>query len=409
MIKIEKIEYPNEHVKEKNNIYEGGVKDGRPHGRGTETYPSEAKYVGEFKDGKRHGQGTYTWAEGDQHIGEYKDGNANGQGTLTLPDGTKYDGEFKDGVPNGKCTLTFPDGTKNVGEFKDGEPNGQCTYTSPEGLKYVGEMKNGLRHGYGTETYPDGNIYQGEYKDDRRKGKGTYKHHNGTKYVGEYKDGVQHGQGKVFAPDNTLLQEGEWFEGEFNDLVTFPRKGTKKPDVINYEGDSKDGKPHGFGTATYSNGSKYVGEFKDGQRHGRGTYYAKFIGTELESLWHEDKPIADPTVVRGYTGKAIRPEDMDSDDGWPRVSIWYDREKKREEYDLEDKWTVDILKKNLRNRFRGSIDNYGCFVMSPLIKMSEEDFVRAFTEFCKENNRKGHFEESSYKTKSFVFDDDKLE
>ena len=156
-------------------------------------------------------------------------------------------------------------------------------------------------------------------------------------------------------------------------------------------------------------GSKYEGEFKDGKRHGKGSFYSASINQLIEGIWQEGELLEDPTANRVYTGKAIRPEDMDSDDGWPRVSIWYDREKKREEYDLEDKWTVYVLKKNLRNRFRGSIDNYGCFVMSPLIKMNEEDFVRAFTEFCKENNRKGHFEESSYKTNSFVFDDDKSE
>lgn len=403
MTKIEKIEYPNEHVKEKNNIYEGEVKDGRPHGQGTETYPSGAKYQGNFNNGLRHGQGTYAWAEGDQHVGEYKDGNANGQGTLTLPDGTKYDGEFKDGAPNGKCTLTFPDGTKNVGEFKDGVSNGQCTYTSPDGLKYVGKMKNGQRHGYGTETYPDGNIYVGEYKDDRRSGKGTYRHHNGTKYVGEYKDNLPHGKGAAFGPDNTLLQEGEWFEG-------VPPKGTKiDDDIVSYEGEKQDGKPHGFGIESYSGGSKYEGEFKDGKRHGKGSFYSASINQSIEGIWQEGKLIEDPAANRVYTGKAIRPEPSDTDGAWPRISIWFNREKGWEEFDLEDEWTVDLLKKNLKNRFRSSIDKYTCFTMSPLIKMSEDDFVQAFEEYCKENNRKGYFEESVYKTKSFVFDDGKTE
>ena len=182
----------------------------------------------------------------------------------------------------------------------------------------------------------------------------------------------------------------------------------------NYEGEIKDGKPHGRGTEIYPSGAKYVGEFKGGKRHGKGTYFVEYkehdIAKKFEGLWEEGQFIENPAESRIYTGSAIRPELMDSDGGWPRVSIWHDREKKRKEYDLEDKWTIDILKKNLKNGFGGSkatfpINKYTCFVMSPDIKMSEDDFVQAFEEFCKENNRKGCFEESVYKTKSFVFDD----
>ena len=94
-------------------------------------------------------------------------------------------------------------------------------------------MKNSQRHGYGTETYPDGNIYEGEYKDDRRNGKGTYKHHDGAKYVGEFKNNLPHGKGTAFASDNTILQEGEWFEGA-------PPKGTETDDdIVSYEGEKK--------------------------------------------------------------------------------------------------------------------------------------------------------------------------
>tara|TARA_B100000959_G_scaffold113883_1_gene120068 strand:+ start:136 stop:999 length:864 start_codon:yes stop_codon:yes gene_type:complete len=108
---------------------------------------------------------------------------------------------------------------------------------------------------------------------------------------------------------------------------------------------------------------------------------------------------------RVYARKSLRPEAKRTDGAWPRISYWVNAQKKWEEYDLEDKWTVEVLKKNLNNNFRGAIDKYTSFTMSPLIEMSEDDFIQAFEEYCKENNRKGHFEESIYKTKSFVFDD----
>jgi hypothetical protein len=37
---------------------------------------------------------------------------------------------------------------------------------------------------------------------------------------------------------------------------------------MEYEGEWKDGKSHGFGTKYNANGDKYVGEWKDGKTHG---------------------------------------------------------------------------------------------------------------------------------------------
>ena len=43
--------------------------------------------------------------------------------------------------------------------------------------------------------------------------------------------------------------------------------------------------------------------------------------------------------------------------------------------------------------------------MTPNLTMSEEEFTETFNEFCLDNNRKGHFINNFYRTKSFVFDD----
>ena len=39
-----------------------------------------------------------------------------------------------------------------------------------------------------------------------------------------------------------------------------------------YVGESENGKYHGQGTLTYTNGDKYEGEWKDGRWNGQGTY-----------------------------------------------------------------------------------------------------------------------------------------
>ena len=65
----------------------------------------------------------------------------------------------------------------------------------------------------------------------------------GDRYVGEFKDGKRHGQGTYTFTD-----------------------GQK------YVGECRYDMWEGVGTFTYPNGSKYVGQFKNSQRHGYGSY-----------------------------------------------------------------------------------------------------------------------------------------
>ena len=77
-------------------------------------------YVGECKDGKKHGKGTETY-RGNKYVGEFKNGEHHGQGTLTFPNGEIYVGGFKDGLFHGKGTITLKDGTETIAIFKNGE------------------------------------------------------------------------------------------------------------------------------------------------------------------------------------------------------------------------------------------------------------------------------------------------
>ena len=51
-----------------------------------------------------------------------------------------------------------------------------------------------------------------------------------------------------------------------------------------YEGKWKNGKRHGHGTYTWSNGVKFVGEWKDGKRHGHGTTWDNVTSPTAENL-----------------------------------------------------------------------------------------------------------------------------
>ena len=57
------------------SIYVGEIKNGKPNGKGTFTYPifMGGKYVGEFKDGKMNGKGTFIYGDGTKFSGDYFD------------------------------------------------------------------------------------------------------------------------------------------------------------------------------------------------------------------------------------------------------------------------------------------------------------------------------------------------
>ncbi len=49
------------------------------------------KYEGQTKDGKMHGRGTNTWSNGDKYVGDWVDGSRTGNGIYTWPSGNKYE------------------------------------------------------------------------------------------------------------------------------------------------------------------------------------------------------------------------------------------------------------------------------------------------------------------------------
>ena len=61
-------------------------------------FPDETKYVGEVKNGKPHGKGTLTYPDnGGEYIGQWKNGKYHGQGELTFDNGEKIIGNFING------------------------------------------------------------------------------------------------------------------------------------------------------------------------------------------------------------------------------------------------------------------------------------------------------------------------
>ena len=89
--------------------------------------------------------------------------------------------------------------------------------------------------------------------------------------------------------------EGEWKNGKPHGQGTFIYN-TKYNNQNKYVGGFKDGKHHGHGSYTYSYGIKYVGEFKDGKWHGHGSYnYAN--GNTYVGQWENGNPQGQGTVI----------------------------------------------------------------------------------------------------------------
>ena len=58
---------------------------------------------------------------------------------------------------------------------------------------------NGLKHGKGCYKANNGGMYKGDYRNDYREGEGTLYNKDGTiSYEGQLKEGLPHGRGSIF-------------------------------------------------------------------------------------------------------------------------------------------------------------------------------------------------------------------
>ncbi len=250
----------------------------------------------------------------------FGDGNSNfetDEGEKIETDEGLYNGQSINRIPNGYGTMEyFGDDFKiYYGEWKNGRKHGHGTLSinnenNPE--TYEGDWKNDKKDGYGKEKSIEFDglesaiTYEGEFKqgkfdgfgskinyyrpesvhenDEVEDGKeiikteiGIWKAKKILEYEGEFKDGEPHGKGKFTSSNYT-------YEGECNDGA---RHGHGVEIIFGdnggvYEGEWKDGRKNGKGEITYSNGEKYIGEWKEDKREGQGTYTwphgSKYVG-----------------------------------------------------------------------------------------------------------------------------------
>lgn len=143
--------------------YQGGIANGRPHGRGSLHLPGGSRLTGEFRDGLPHGEGAYLGADGQAiYQGGFLHGHRHGRGRLASLHGEGglhfEEGRFAHGhLVEGSRPLRGNGETAVVtwrGSFQRGEPHGdgEC---SAGGLTYrCGFRAGDLVSVGGTGLYP---------------------------------------------------------------------------------------------------------------------------------------------------------------------------------------------------------------------------------------------------------------
>jgi hypothetical protein len=241
-------------------------------GFGKKVFKSGDRHEGYYKNGKRYGKGTYLWACGDKYVGDWVDGLMSNNGCFLWSCGDQYIGGWHLGKHHGKGRKSFVDGSVIDGEFANGTAHGKCKKVFACGDIFEGIFMNDERHGFGKYTWRDGSAYVGEWEHDKMTGEcrranksseivsGTCS--NGlqispldpldlnyanvvVEYKGDLSDGCYHGWGAATFVDGSSYV-GNWTKGLFNGWGKFETTGSV------YEGEFVDGKMHGYGMMLFS-------------------------------------------------------------------------------------------------------------------------------------------------------------
>ncbi|NNE29462.1 MAG: peptidase C14 caspase catalytic subunit p20, partial [Saprospiraceae bacterium] len=226
-------------------------------GMGEYRYPSGALYKGQFKGGKIHGHGILYSKNGNVYKGQWKAHYKNGQGKFIFANGDSYQGGFVKSKFQGKGIMDFQNGDVYSGSWKGDHMDGHGKYSFHNGDVYEGNFEKGNMHGYGHMYYHTGSVYEGEWVANKKEGAGV-----------------------LTAPDGKLY-DGMWKNGDFvkEELSTLDMEMSSTSGTFTYrdgsswEGELRDGKPHGLGTLFYATGNRYEGYWEHHAPHGEGTMY----------------------------------------------------------------------------------------------------------------------------------------
>ncbi|OCT63849.1 alsin [Xenopus laevis] len=191
----------------KDATYEGRWLSGKPHGRGTLSWPDGRMYSGTFRNGLEDGYGEFTIPnkalnKNDRYVGHWKDGKMCGHGTYWYANEDVYEGYFQDNMRHGHGLLR----------------SGKLTSNSPS--IFIGQWVMDKKSGYGVfDDITRGQKFMGMWQDDVRQGNGLVVTQFGLYYEGAFNLNRMMGCGVLLSEDDTV------YEGEFSDDWTLNGKG----------------------------------------------------------------------------------------------------------------------------------------------------------------------------------------
>ena len=231
-------------------IFSGEIDDNNQlKGEGILKFENGKKIEGNFLNGKLHGFGKYTDEDGNYYEGTFDNGKLNGNGKII-----KIKNNNDKSLNSTKTLLNKIIYNGNIKNFKkEGYGKEVCAE-----YIYEGNFHNDMKNGKGKiELINNGEFYEGEFTNDKITGYGHYIWPNEHEYIGDFIDGEMNGKGKYKWPD------GSEYEGEY---VNNKREGKgifKWSNGTIFEGKFHDGKPEGKGKITHK-GSSFSSKFKDG-------------------------------------------------------------------------------------------------------------------------------------------------
>jgi len=221
-----------------------------------------------------------------------------------------YRGEIKYNKPHGKGKIKF---------------TGPLLSIRPQAVildhNYEGEFKKGKKDGMGTFInyhtgfYFNKYEYVGEFKDDKFHGEGTQTFPDGSKIIGQWKEGFCMNGHRIYS--NGKETKISTIEIEIG-MTPFDKVIIKDKLEENscglYEGETKNGKPHGKGRAFLTLKKRghmpkggwitWIGEWKDGNLDGKGTWI-KQRGKTYDKYYYEDGPQYHISVFEGEWKKGL--------------------------------------------------------------------------------------------------------
>ncbi|KAM6452911.1 ALS2 C-terminal-like protein isoform 2-T3 [Liasis olivaceus] len=223
----------------KNATYQGEWCLGKPHGKGTLTWPNGQNYVGDFKKGLENGFGICLIPCGSKdcyncYKCHWREGRMNGYGICEYGNETVYKGYFKDNLRQGFGILDSPPATghpfKYTGHWKKDKKSGYGIWDDKErGERYIGMWENDQRHGPGIVVMQSGVCFQRTFHLDKMVGSGVLLLEDDSVYEGNFTNDLSFvGKGKLTFPSGVILED--IFSNK-------PRHGLQTQGVLNTSGD----------------------------------------------------------------------------------------------------------------------------------------------------------------------------